>query len=83
MPIWGWLIMRQSSVSQQHEEGRGLAASPLLCCPIHPSAWNKSSPKFISKILHSPAVILQESQSRAPRIAPPLELVAPMDRYTR
>ena len=35
---------------------------------IHRSAWNWNSPKFISKILHSPT---------------PLELVTPMDRYAR
>jgi hypothetical protein len=29
----------------------------LLPKPIHPSAWKKNSPKFISKILHSLAPV--------------------------
>jgi hypothetical protein len=39
------------SVANSHES-RMNSAGLLL---IHRSAWNRNSPKFISKILHSPA----------------------------
>jgi hypothetical protein len=36
----------EQRLAQQHAEGRGLAASALPYALIHPSAWNRSSPKF-------------------------------------
>jgi hypothetical protein len=40
-------IMHQSSVSQQHKEGRGLAtAALLLLVLIHRSAWKGDSANF-------------------------------------
>ena len=40
-----WESMPQST-AHQHEEGRGLTASTLLFALIHPSAWNRNSPKL-------------------------------------
>ena len=54
----------------------------LLLAVIHRSAWNRYSPKFISKILHSPTPIPPESPIPGAPLGPaPLELVTPMDRY--
>jgi hypothetical protein len=44
--------------------GRGM---PRL---IHPTSWNRNSPKFIYEILHNPTLILQESSLQASCIAP-------------
>jgi hypothetical protein len=57
---------------------------PLVLALIHPSAWNMFSRKFISKIVHSPALIPLESPTPgAPHSLAPLELVTLMDRYAR
>ena len=58
----------------------GVPGFPLTL--IHPSAWNKDSRKFTSKILHNPAPIPLESPTPdTPHSPVPLELVTPMDRY--
>jgi hypothetical protein len=51
---------------------------------IHWSAWNRNSPKFITKILHSSAPIRTEPPLQVPSHNPtPVPLVTPMDRYAR
>jgi hypothetical protein len=55
------------------EEGRELLHSPalLLLAPIHRSAWNRNSPKVISKILHSFTSVPRKPPIQAPCIARP------------
>jgi hypothetical protein len=51
---------------------------------IHPSAWNRNSRKFISKILHTHTPMPLVSPLQAPRSAPcRYPLVTLMDRYAR
>ena len=53
-------------------------------CAIHPSAWNRDSRMFISKILHSPASIpLQSPLQALPFGRAPVPLVTPMYRYAQ
>src|SRR5215204_3868537 len=52
--------------------------------PIHPSAWNRNSRKFISKILHSLSPSTPKNTSPGTLHSPvPIPLVTPMDRYAR
>ena len=51
-------------------------------CPIHQSAWNRISRKFIYEILHTHTPIPPKSPaSDTPHSPGPLTLVTPMDRY--
>jgi len=50
--------------------GRGVAAPALLHALIHLSAWNRNSPKFISKILHILTPVPLKTPIHAPSIAP-------------
>src|SRR5215217_9182347 len=51
---------------------------------IHPSAWNRYSRKFISKILHNHTPVPHEiTPPDIPHSPTPLELVTPMDGYAR
>jgi hypothetical protein len=44
--IVGYYAPEQRLAAQQHEEGRGLAASALPLALIHPRAWNRYSANF-------------------------------------
>jgi hypothetical protein len=51
---------------------------------IHRSAWNRNSPKFISKILHSLILIPLKTPAPGTLHSPvPIPLVTLMDRYVR
>ncbi len=62
--------------------GEGRVALALLVTFIQRSAWNRNSPKFISKILHSlTPVPLKNIRPGTLHSTVPIELVTPMDRY--
>src|SRR5215216_8135960 len=51
---------------------------------FHPSAWNRNSRKFISKILHSLTLVPRKHPSPGTlHSSGPTPLVTPMDRYAR
>src|SRR5829696_2431353 len=63
-------------------QGRGIVAPALLFALIHPSAWNRYSRKFISKILHTHTPMPLETPAPGTLHSPaPIPLVTPMDRY--
>jgi hypothetical protein len=66
-------------------KGRELLHSPALFLPLlHPSAWNRYSPKFTCRILHIRPPIPPKSRRQTPRYAPArCPLVTPMHRYAR
>src|SRR5215218_7422791 len=62
---------RNTEAEDSGTKGWGVAAPALPYALIHPSAWNRNSRKFISKILYIPAPIPLKSPLKTPRIAPP------------
>src|SRR5215211_8728029 len=62
---------RNTEAEDSGTKGWGVAASALPLSLIHRSAWNRNSPKFISKIVHSLTPLPLKRPVQAPCIAPP------------
>ena len=60
-----------STVSWDERRDTSRSSVGMKSSQLSSSAWNRNSPKFISKIVHSPAPIPLQSPLQVPRSAPP------------